>query len=238
MRPLSHVNFCWNCFDIDKWDTALNLLMKTFFMDLNLEDSALIFGEIDDLAYADKTQHDRILAVQKIVRDLRDVFDPQFDVKKGAYPQRAIFAVCTGAMYHGRANCSFARKFSEVCKERGINLEERGNFQKRYEVFDMVSEQVPKGLDKSYGMDMEFKSPSDYKSDDGLYFASGCARSGCYSYADDELKFCSSCRVVKYCSKECQKADWKKHKLQCKTLAASRNDKQKIQEALRTFRPW
>uniref|UniRef100_A0A7S2K7D0 MYND-type domain-containing protein n=1 Tax=Leptocylindrus danicus TaxID=163516 RepID=A0A7S2K7D0_9STRA len=236
IRPLSNLNFCWNCFDFDKWDTALSLLMKTYYMHLNPGDSALIFGDIDDLAYADKTHHDRILAVQKIVRDLRDAFDPHFDVKKGAYPQRLIFAVCTVEMYHGRANCSFARKFLEVCKERGINLEERGDFQMRYEVFNTVSEQVLEGLDKSYSMDIEFKSPGDYKSKDGLYFGIGCTRNGCYSFAYDEMKYCSNCRVVKYCSKECQKADWKKHKMQCKTLAASRKDKQKIQEALRTFK--
>ncbi|KAI9338834.1 hypothetical protein BDR26DRAFT_919345 [Obelidium mucronatum] len=32
------------------------------------------------------------------------------------------------------------------------------------------------------------------------------------------LKRCSSCQAAKYCSKECQKADWKSHKLVCKKV--------------------
>jgi hypothetical protein len=29
------------------------------------------------------------------------------------------------------------------------------------------------------------------------------------------LSFCASCGVVRYCGKECQKADWKRHKESC-----------------------
>ena len=32
----------------------------------------------------------------------------------------------------------------------------------------------------------------------------------------DRLKFCSKCRAVKYCSKECQISDWKAHKAICR----------------------
>jgi hypothetical protein len=37
---------------------------------------------------------------------------------------------------------------------------------------------------------------------------------------DGKLQYCSSCRGVKYCNSECQKKDWKRHKKECKTLAA------------------
>jgi hypothetical protein len=33
-----------------------------------------------------------------------------------------------------------------------------------------------------------------------------------------KLSFCNSCRSVSYCSRECQKADWKTHKVICKKL--------------------
>ena len=32
----------------------------------------------------------------------------------------------------------------------------------------------------------------------------------------DNMKKCSKCRVMHYCSVDCQKADWKTHKLICK----------------------
>lgn len=33
-----------------------------------------------------------------------------------------------------------------------------------------------------------------------------------------DVQACSSCKAVKYCSKSCQKADWKSHKLLCKAF--------------------
>lgn len=33
--------------------------------------------------------------------------------------------------------------------------------------------------------------------------------------ANTNLKSCSKCRIIKYCSKECQCADWKHHKKNC-----------------------
>ena len=40
-----------------------------------------------------------------------------------------------------------------------------------------------------------------------------CANSKCEIIKD--LKYCSRCNVIKYCSKECQVFDWKKHKQIC-----------------------
>lgn len=39
-----------------------------------------------------------------------------------------------------------------------------------------------------------------------------CAR----CHREDQLKLCSGCRAVKYCSKECQISDWKAHKAICR----------------------
>ena len=51
----------------------------------------------------------------------------------------------------------------------------------------------------------------------------GCANLGCTQLkkrCDKPLGslLCGQCSTVKYCSKECQKADWKDHKLSCKEL--------------------
>ena len=34
-----------------------------------------------------------------------------------------------------------------------------------------------------------------------------------------KLQCCAACRVVSYCGKACQKADWKRHKAECKPRA-------------------
>lgn len=39
----------------------------------------------------------------------------------------------------------------------------------------------------------------------------GCKKCG----ASGDLKVCSQCKQVSYCSSACQRSDWKKHKLQC-----------------------
>jgi hypothetical protein len=44
-----------------------------------------------------------------------------------------------------------------------------------------------------------------------------CANIGCTT-ANPDLKKCSGCKMVFYCSEACQRADWVLHKLQCKDL--------------------
>lgn len=34
----------------------------------------------------------------------------------------------------------------------------------------------------------------------------------------DDLKLCTGCKTASYCSRECQKTDWKEHKVICKYL--------------------
>lgn len=52
---------------------------------------------------------------------------------------------------------------------------------------------------------------TDYK---GRNATMECAR--CCSQDYEKLSRCAGCRKVSYCSRECQKADWKRHKQVCK----------------------
>ena len=41
----------------------------------------------------------------------------------------------------------------------------------------------------------------------------GCAAAGCAS--EEASSMCGRCEAVRYCSRECQRTDWKAHKAVC-----------------------
>jgi uncharacterized protein YjhX (UPF0386 family) len=45
----------------------------------------------------------------------------------------------------------------------------------------------------------------------------GCAAAGCASAEASSM--CGRCETVRYCSRECQRADWKAHKAACAAAA-------------------
>jgi hypothetical protein len=47
---------------------------------------------------------------------------------------------------------------------------------------------------------------------------SGCAAAG--SASEEASSVCARCQAVRYCSRECQRADWRAHKLACAAAAA------------------
>jgi hypothetical protein len=49
-----------------------------------------------------------------------------------------------------------------------------------------------------------------------------CAKTDAMA-ADDTLKRCGKCKAIRYCSNECQAADWCNHKKVCKHIAARNN---------------
>src|SRR6056300_1334825 len=51
-----------------------------------------------------------------------------------------------------------------------------------------------------------------------------CANCGKAEVDDVKLKNCTACKLVKYCSVECQKNHWKQHKKACKKRAAEIRD--------------
>ncbi len=46
--------------------------------------------------------------------------------------------------------------------------------------------------------------------------AGDCNNSACGASPSSWTKFCSACRLARYCSVDCQRTDWKHHKAQCK----------------------
>jgi len=50
---------------------------------------------------------------------------------------------------------------------------------------------------------------------------SSCANCGS---SDAKLSACATCRLVKYCSRSCQKANWKEHKDACRAYSMSEGD--------------
>jgi hypothetical protein len=47
----------------------------------------------------------------------------------------------------------------------------------------------------------------------------GCAAAGCAS--EEASSVCARCEAVRYCSRECQRADWKTHKPACAAAAGA-----------------
>ena len=78
-----------------------------------------------------------------------------------------------------------------------------------------TEEEVPFIVDQLLENDLTTVSAGNYRK---------CERSGldyppCFTCfrTDEKLRRCGICRTVAYCSKECQKKDWKKHKKICKS---------------------
>ncbi len=50
---------------------------------------------------------------------------------------------------------------------------------------------------------------------------------------DEDLKTCSRCKIVKYCSKDCQAQDCDSHKVRCKKIKRFTSETQRLDAALR-----
>ncbi|KAI1394263.1 uncharacterized protein F4822DRAFT_424741 [Hypoxylon trugodes] len=48
-----------------------------------------------------------------------------------------------------------------------------------------------------------------------------CNNNSCDKASSDELRTCSGCKKTQYCSKDCQKQDWKQHKAYCHHITSN-----------------
>jgi len=173
----------------------------------------LIYGEIDDEAYADKSKHACIMIIERAVKDLHVAFDPLFDAKKGIYHQRLTYAVRMKQTWGGTANVKFRKAFVEACAQNGTKVAVDGKYQQRYEIFREVSKQVPGGLDRGFSWDQELTDPTKDEIDSytrRLLYGGSCGNRDdpdciyfCRPTGEGKLMLCSKCNVVRYCSREC-----------------------------------
>jgi hypothetical protein len=250
--PMCRVNFCWKCYDPDIWQEAVLLLFGTHFGgDITPEEHAVQWDTINDITYADKTQHARIREVDRIVKKIRQSYDIEWDKSRLAEDQRLIYAVCDVERHWGRGHGPpFVDSFEDKCVETGFQLDTPNKYQVRLEIYRSIKGDFVEGLDKCIfsngkGGYEACESPKDYKYDDDPCHLS-CNNASCYfdrikegtldSLPDGaDLLICSRCLVVRYCSKECQRKDWKEHKKQCENLSIWRKDQDKIHELAQQF---
>jgi hypothetical protein len=108
--------------------------------DITRSEQALVEGEIGEVDYADRSQHARIHAIEKIVKDLRDSYDPFWKPDMLAVDQRAIIAVCSIEPYCDiQQHSTWNTAFVTTSEEEGITLFAGGDYQKRLEIYRTMS---------------------------------------------------------------------------------------------------
>uniref|UniRef100_A0A7S2MWX3 MYND-type domain-containing protein n=1 Tax=Helicotheca tamesis TaxID=374047 RepID=A0A7S2MWX3_9STRA len=243
---LSAVNFDWRCSKLGKWYQAINLMLDTHIMDYGtLTDRALINGGVDERTYADPTQLPRIQAIEKHVEVLRKVYESTWDPMQLSLYQRCIFAVCSTDRYCGYGQRKWLVAFLVECRASGVDFTKGGNYQARLDIFRKLKGDYTEGLEfpflchsESHAKDMQQNwIPSKFTPEfcfEGVH-CHGPGKPAGDGYPSvgiclerDNLKACSRCKVAMYCSAECQRLDWPKHKKHCAILAAERKDKKKI----------
>jgi hypothetical protein len=236
--PLCNVDFDWRCPNLEKWMTAIDLLMVTYFnAHITSSEKALVKGKISELEYADRSQHARIHAIEKIVKDLRDSYDPFWKPDMLAVDQRAIFAVCSSEKFGSAGHYAWGTALMATFEEQGVDFFAGGDYQKRLESYRRIAPLHKEGLSKSYqyGFDVfsGANTPADFERYDPTRVM--CHLDTCWTFSQKTLKLCSRCKIVSYCSRECQVKDWPDHKRHCKVLAELRKDKAKVSEIIKNF---
>jgi hypothetical protein len=115
--------------------------------------------------------------------------------------------------------------------------------QKYIDMFQTIYKKIPVAPKYSLPIfDTGFRGPmkdqfeialNHYKNDGTPFnfYAERCKGPGCDKANDEleegaKLQKCAKCKDISYCSKECQKTHWPKHKKECKTPEAREAEEQ------------
>jgi hypothetical protein len=171
--PLCDIDFDWKCQSSKKWASAIHLLLITSHTaDITLIEQALVDGKIEEVAYADWSQHARIHAIEKIVKDLRNTYDPFWKPDMLAVDQQAIFAICSSETDISQERVAWVTAFMASCGEQGVDFSAGGDYQKRLEIYRRMAPLYNEGLSMSYhsGFDgfEDATSPSDFQREEPI----------------------------------------------------------------------
>uniref|UniRef100_A0A7S3US75 MYND-type domain-containing protein n=1 Tax=Heterosigma akashiwo TaxID=2829 RepID=A0A7S3US75_HETAK len=239
--PLRNLNFNWKLNDTPiggKWhDATYILFIESGVINYNTvrgEMLPLHYGELKEESYTNPKNHQRVVSINRTIQEWRTPFDEAFDETSFFQDQRCIFSVCSDEIWlESESQHDWLTKFLSACQENNFCIDKTpGNYQKRLDVYCSL-----KNFDTPtpFYRYQDLCPPKEYEPFSELVMPGWryeqCNADPCLFRFEDEqreLRKCAGCKVVKYCSRKCQKKDWQKHKKDCKVLAAMYQDKAQV----------
>ncbi len=242
---LRQLNFNWKLVDhswTSVWRTAIEILFTRSGI-INYSPAvnkmmALHYGDIFTGDYVNPKKFQRVVNVHKTIQKWRLAFDESYSETQFYQDQGCILSICSLHIYMEYyfqfTQDRLLALYSEYQEHNISFVPSDQNYQKR-----LIAYRILLALDTpSTSCDSCFEKlchPKEFKDTEensyGIFIGwdyEKCNRSGCYGSMEKKLFTCSGCGIITYCSRKCQKKDWKEHKKDCKELAAMYENKEEI----------